>query len=58
VLAAAAQYDDFTARLLDVLRATRAERAARAGCEVVFGVHRSDYMLDYPSGRFLQVGWG
>ncbi len=56
MLAAAAQYDDFTARLLDVLRATRPERAAQAGREVVFGVHRSDYMLDAPSGRFLQVG--
>lgn len=25
--------------------------------EVVLGVHRSDYMLDAPSGGFLQVRW-
>ncbi len=57
VLGAAAQHDAFTARLLALLDSSRAARAAvrSAGREVVLGVHRSDYMLDAPSGKFLQV---
>ncbi|GFR52731.1 hypothetical protein Agub_g15268 [Astrephomene gubernaculifera] len=57
VLRPAAQHDAFTARLLRVLCASRGRRAAlrAAGREVVLGVHRSDYMLDQPSGTFLQV---
>lgn len=54
-LSQAAQNDDFTARLLALMRATVAARAGRRGSEVALGVHRSDYMLDAPSGRFLQV---
>lgn len=54
-LGAAAQYDEFTARLLLVLRETRAARARLAAKQVALGIHRSDYMLDAPSGRFLQV---
>lgn len=57
VLGAAAQHDAFTARLLALLDSSRAARVAvrGAGREVVLGVHRSDYMLDAPSGKFLQV---
>lgn len=55
----AAQHDDFTARLLALMGASaaaRAEAAVPGGVpEVVLGVHRSDYMLDAPSGGFLQV---
>ncbi|GBF95516.1 glutathione synthetase [Raphidocelis subcapitata] len=56
-LAQAAAFDDFTARLLSLLRDSRPARraAAAAGREVVLGIHRSDYMLDGPSGGFLQV---
>ncbi|GLI68541.1 hypothetical protein VaNZ11_012982 [Volvox africanus] len=55
-LGPAALYDTFTGRLLKTLQATRAARALHeAGREVVLGVHRSDYMLDEPSGKFLQV---
>jgi hypothetical protein len=40
-----------------VLLATRADRQALAAKRplTVFGINRSDYMLDAPSGRFLQV---
>lgn len=55
-LAQAAQHDEFTARLLGVLRGSRGARARFRAGEVVLGVHRSDYMLDAPSGGFLQVG--
>ncbi|EFJ43050.1 hypothetical protein VOLCADRAFT_76898 [Volvox carteri f. nagariensis] len=53
----AAQYDGFTGRLLAVLHATRSTRDEMrvAGRNVVLGIHRSDYMLDQPSGKFLQV---
>ncbi|KAG2438087.1 hypothetical protein HXX76_005696 [Chlamydomonas incerta] len=53
----AAAQDAFTGRLLSCLQATRPERQAMqaAGREVVLGIHRSDYMLDAPSGRYLQV---
>ena len=53
-LAAAAQFDGFTAKLLDVLVTTAAARRA-LGPGVSLGLHRSDYMLDEPSGCFLQV---
>jgi len=43
------------ARLLGVFEATRDAREARAGRELVLAVNRSDYMLDEPSGRLLQV---
>jgi hypothetical protein len=52
----AAAFDDFTARLLKLLRDSRPARQRWVGREVVLGVHRSDYMLDAPSGGFLQVG--
>lgn len=55
-LSPAARYDAFTDRLLGVLRETRAARAARGARQIALGIHRSDYMLDAPSGRFLQVG--
>lgn len=50
--------DPFTARLLGILRASRARRAALAASgrpEVALGIHRTDYMLDKPSQGFLQV---
>ena len=52
-LAAAAQADDFTARLLEVLRKTREYRGS--GSEVVLLLSRSDYLLDKPSSKLLQV---
>jgi len=58
---AAHRLDDFTRRLLGVLRGSRARRAALASAgrpEVALGVHRSDYMLDAPSQGFLQVRGG
>ncbi|WIA42733.1 hypothetical protein OEZ86_008676 [Tetradesmus obliquus] len=57
-LALAGQQDDFTGRLLQLLQDSKPARAAAAAAgakEVVLGVHRSDYMLDAPSGGFLQV---
>ncbi len=56
-LARAAEHDDFTAQLLTLMTDTAAARRRwrEAGREVVLGVHRSDYMLDAPSTRFLQV---
>ncbi len=44
------------ARLLDLLRETRAARAATR--QLALGVHRSDYMLDTPSQGFLQARGG
>ncbi|PSC71148.1 glutathione synthetase [Micractinium conductrix] len=55
VLAAAAQEDEFTGRLLRVLRDTAAERAARRDSEGVLAVLRSDYMLHAPTNGLLQV---
>ncbi len=58
VLAPAAASDAFTAALLRVLEESAEERAsARAAGvpDIMLGVHRSDYMLDEPSGGFLQV---
>ena len=58
-LAAAATADDFTARLLRVMRDTRGCRggpgASGGGEEVVLLLSRSDYLLDAPSKRLLQV---
>eukprot|EP00899_Mesostigma_viride_P010761 jgi/Mesvir1/19687/Mv09956-RA.1 len=50
-LSSVAEVDEFTRRLLDILRATKgmARKNAR------LGIHRSDYMLDAPTGRLLQV---
>ncbi len=36
----------------------QARRALGVESELVLGVNRSDYMLDEPSGGFLQVGGG
>ncbi|CAD7702221.1 unnamed protein product, partial [Ostreobium quekettii] len=55
VLSSAAQYDDFTANLLELNDATMASSRQTDSSEVVVGVHRSDYMLDEPSGKLLQV---
>ncbi|KAI8475146.1 MAG: glutathione synthetase [Monoraphidium minutum] len=54
-LAQAAAHDAFTGRLLQLLRDSRTARRKLAEGEVVLGIHRSDYMLDAPSGGFLQV---
>jgi glutathione synthase len=57
-LSLAGQQDAFTGRLLQLLQHSTPARAAAAAAgakEVVLGVHRSDYMLDAPSGGFLQV---
>lgn len=57
-LTKAAEQDPFTGRLLALLHDSAPARAAAAAAgaqEVVLGVHRSDYMLDAPSGGFLQV---
>ncbi|CAL8463402.1 g2936 [Coccomyxa elongata] len=51
----AAEFDDFTAKLLDVYRATREVRKARQQDELVLAINRSDYMLDEPSSTLLQV---
>lgn len=53
-LAAAARADDFTARLLRVLRDTRECREGGES-EVVLLLSRSDYLLDKPSSKLLQV---
>lgn len=55
VLAAAAQEDPFTARLLQVFRETADARHARRGEEGVLAVLRSDYMLHAPTNSLLQV---
>lgn len=54
-LAAAAVYDDFTARLLQVFKETAAVRAAQQGSERVLAITRSDYMLHQPTNSLLQV---
>ena len=54
-LRGAAAHDDFTARLLGLLRDSRGARQKFAAASPVLGIHRSDYMLDAPSGGFLQV---
>ncbi|KAJ9512241.1 hypothetical protein QJQ45_012796 [Haematococcus lacustris] len=58
VLSAAARHDDFTGRLLSLLRDSRPARQALAAAgrpAPSLGLHRSDYMLDAPSAAFLQV---
>eukprot|EP00891_Asterochloris_glomerata_P000176 jgi/Astpho2/176/fgenesh1_pg.00004_%23_70_t len=55
VLAPAAEFDDFTARLLEIHRQTRQLRQQRQGQQVVLAINRSDYMLDEPSSTLLQV---
>ncbi|KAK9917481.1 hypothetical protein WJX75_004845 [Coccomyxa subellipsoidea] len=51
----AAEFDDFTAKLLEVYRNTEAIRTAREADELVLAINRSDYMLDEPSSTLLQV---
>lgn len=53
-LSTAAQFDSFTKSLLDVHSKT-AEARAQNGSPIALGLHRSDYMLDEPSGNLLQV---
>ncbi|GAB4819324.1 hypothetical protein N2152v2_006370 [Parachlorella kessleri] len=55
VLAAAAEYDDFMAQLLQVLRDTADARQAARGNERVLAINRSDYMLHEPTSSLLQV---
>ncbi len=52
-LQSAAAHDDFTAKLLDILHASA--EARREHRTVALAINRSDYMLDVPSGRLLQV---
>ncbi len=54
-LSQAARFDEFTGRLLSLLKASRQARQALGERNISLGVHRSDYMLDAPSGGFLQV---
>lgn len=54
-LAAAARLDPFTNSLLELLRETRPLRESRRDTDCALGIFRSDYMLDEPSSRFLQV---
>ncbi|CAL5223694.1 g6247 [Coccomyxa viridis] len=54
-LRAAAEFDEFTARLLQVFDATEDCRQQRFGEQVVLAINRSDYMLDEPSSTLLQV---
>lgn len=53
----AAQYDVFTGKLLTLYNET-AEARAQFGSPINLGLHRSDYMLDGPSGKLLQVSPG
>ena len=48
-LAPVLKSDAFTARLLELMQACPEQR-------VRLGLHRSDYMVDGPSGKLLQVG--
>lgn len=54
VLKLAAQYDEFTGKLLTLHNQT-VEARKRFGSPITLGLHRSDYMLDGPSNRLLQV---
>ncbi|XRB01472.1 glutathione synthetase [Pycnococcus provasolii] len=55
-LAAAARADVFTDALIRVRSAAEPTRAAAAGGGgLTLGVYRSDYMVDEPTGRLLQV---
>lgn len=51
----AAQYDEFTGKLLKLHNET-IEARKRFGSPINLGLHRSDYMIDGPSGKLLQVG--
>lgn len=51
----AAEYDDFTAKLLDIHRNTQHVRRQRRDRDLVLALNRSDYMLDEPSGTLMQV---
>jgi glutathione synthase len=53
-LQTAAEFDDFTRGLLDVFAKTADDRAKYAS-QITLGLHRSDYMLDEPSGDLLQA---
>jgi hypothetical protein len=53
-LKTAAQYDSFTKSLMSVLSRTEEARSRHAS-PITLGLHRSDYMLDEPSGMLLQV---
>lgn len=54
VLRGTVEHDEFTARLLGVYEAVRARKGEAMHARAV-GVHRSDYMVDEPTGRLLQV---
>jgi len=54
-LAPAAEFDDFTARLLQMHRETEDLRAAGKIEQLVLAINRSDYMLDEPSNTLMQV---
>ena len=51
-LQSAAEFDDFTAKLLEIHSEVQQKQM---GGNLSLGIHRSDYMLDEPSGRLLQV---
>ena len=52
-LKSAAEFDDFTANLLEIYGDVRKLQNRKE--EMVLGIHRSDYMLDQPSNRLLQA---
>ena len=52
-LKSAAEFDDFTAKWLEIYSEVRDKKTDRT--DITLGIHRSDYMLDDPSGRLLQV---
>lgn len=54
-LAPAAEYDDFTARLLQLHRETQELRDKGSIEQVELAINRSDYMLDEPSNTLMQV---
>ena len=54
-LAPASAHDDFARRLLELHAEVRRRRGDAWLCERALGIHRSDYLLDEPSGRLLQV---
>lgn len=51
----AAEYDDFTAKLLEIHRNAQGVRHQRRDRDLVLALNRSDYMLDEPSGTLMQV---
>lgn len=56
-LATTAKYDTFTADQLTLLRQSRPARQAlqKSNQDIALALLRSDYMLDEPSGKLLQV---